>query len=192
MLLSGGTGAAGPAIAQEQVALVGSQVRWTPEVTFNDGVESTLFEIRVTDNASAAYLTTRGALDADPVVPADAATFTNDLIRLYDDGGNGIWIFSDGGGSWTRSENTGARSIALIEGFNLVMRDGPYGTPVAEAVAGVGTALQSLFTWDPFAQAFRSFTAGLTAAFNTATTLNRGAGVWILVNRGIAWEQPAP
>lgn len=38
LLLAGEARAAGAVVAQEQTALVNDQVRWTPEVIFNDGV----------------------------------------------------------------------------------------------------------------------------------------------------------
>ena len=106
--------------------------------------------------------------------------------------GEGVWIFSQGGGGWTQRPFTEARSVFLLSGFNLVTWSGASGTPVAEAIAGLGDAFEVLFTWDADAQTFRSHNAAVPAAFNTAASLARGEGVWIRVNRAASWEQPAP
>ncbi|HJN92158.1 MAG TPA: hypothetical protein QGF05_05470 [Dehalococcoidia bacterium] len=82
--------------------------------------------------------------------------------------------------------------MELQAGFNLVMWTGPDGTPVADAIGGLGDALRALFTYDGTNQVFRSFRPALPAALNSATTLNFGDGVWIQVARDAAWDQPAP
>jgi len=114
----------------------------------------------------------------------------NTLDRFLD--GDGVWIFSQGGGNWTQRPFTETRSVRLAQGFNLVMWSGDSGTPVAEAIAGLGDAFEALFTWDTDAQTFRAHNAAVPAAFNTAASLARGEGVWIRVNRAASWEQPAP
>ena len=106
--------------------------------------------------------------------------------------GEGVWVFSPGGGAWTQRPFTEARSVPLSQGFNLVMWSGASGTPMADAVAGLGADFEVLFTWDTTAQTFLSFNADVPPAFNTAATLTRGEGVWIRVTRATTWDQPAP
>jgi len=62
---------------QHQADLDTDQVSWSPEVIFNDGVESTWFEVRLTSVFKAAF-------------------FASDLIRLFDDGTQGDRIAGDG------------------------------------------------------------------------------------------------
>lgn len=54
-----------------------------------------------------------------------------------------------------QTDQTAARTVALQSGFNLVMWTGPDGALVTEAVAGLGDALEALFTWDAAAQQFQ-------------------------------------
>ena len=80
---------------------------------------------------------------------------------------------------------------ALLPGFNLVTWTGPDATPVADAVAGLGDALDAVFAWDQAAQAFLRYGPTAPAFLNTLDTLDYGQGIWVLVNRAVDWAQPA-
>jgi hypothetical protein len=108
--------------------------------------------------------------------------------------GDGVWLFitAPSGAQWVQPALTSARDAALRRGFNLVTWSGPSGASVEQAVAGLGSALDILFTWDPASQTFRSFNPTAPPFLNTAGTLRHGEGVWIQVNRAVTWSQPAP
>ena len=109
---------------------------------------------------------------------------------------DGFWLYMDGTPGQARSLLVrvvdAARSVALSEGFNLVLWGGPDEMPVAEAVASLGDAVRSVQTWDVATQSFRTFRPTVPAAVNSARVLRHGDGVWIDVDRATTWEQPAP
>jgi hypothetical protein len=108
--------------------------------------------------------------------------------------GDGVWLFisAPSGTQWVQPAFTTARDVALERGFNLVTWSGPSGASVAEAVAGLGNALDILFTWDPTSQAFRTFSPTALSFLNSADTFTHGEGVWMQINRAETWSQPAP
>ena len=107
--------------------------------------------------------------------------------------GDGIWVHAAaGGGVWEQPAFTGARSISLRSGFNLVTWSGPDKMAAAAAIAGLGGALDVLFVWDEQAQRYLSYTPGAPEFLDTADALFHGEGVWIKVNRAMTWAQPAP
>ncbi|MEE9278086.1 MAG: integrin alpha, partial [Dehalococcoidia bacterium] len=123
---------------------------------------------------------------------AAAPAIVNTLSEL--NSGDGVWLFvtDPAGAAWTQPAISGARSVDLLSGFNLVMWTGPDGMPVADAVAGLGDALNAVFRWDTEADEFLIYGPGRPDFLNTAKTLNSGEGLWIDVSRAIRWEQPAP
>ena len=106
--------------------------------------------------------------------------------------GDGVWIFAEQETTWLQPAPWWQRDVDLHRGFNLVLWTGGNGTPVAEAVASLGDALVSLFTWEAAAQQFFSYGPGRLDFLNTARTLDYGDGVWLEVNRDSTWSQPAP
>lgn len=108
--------------------------------------------------------------------------------------GDGVWLLitAPGGTEWVQPSFTTARDVALDRGFNLVTWSGPSGASVAQAVAGLGNALDILFTWDPASQTFRSFNPTAPSFLNSADTFQHGEGVWMQINRATTWSQPAP
>ena len=107
--------------------------------------------------------------------------------------GDGLWtlISSTGGAAWEQPAFTDPRTVSLEPGFNLVIWTGLSGTPVADAIAGLGDAVITLYTWDAASQRFLSFSASGPAFLNTATALEHGQGLWIQVSRALAWPQPS-
>ena len=124
----------------------------------------------------------------DPAAPP----FLNSLTEFST--GEGLWLFVPPPALlfWEQPEFTGPRSVPLQAGFNLVTWTGPDGASVADAVAGLGGALRSLFVWDAGAQTFRSYNPAQPAFLNTATQLRFGDGLWIEVATPLTWEGPAP
>jgi len=108
--------------------------------------------------------------------------------------GDGVWIHvtDRAGATWTQPAFFGARSVPLRAGFNLVMWTGPDGTPIADAVAGLGGALQVLFTYNAASQQFLTFRPSAPAFLNSTEVLNNGDGVWIEMSADATWDQPAP
>ena len=107
--------------------------------------------------------------------------------------GQGVWLHVDGaaGARWQRPSFAGPRLQDLIAGWNLVMWSGPDGTPVPEAVRAIAEVLRILYRWDPSADRFHAYAPGLPASGNDAGTLTNGEGLWLLIDRPIAWPQPA-
>ena len=75
----------------------------------------------------------------------DAPPILNSLDQIAF--GDGVWIFADAETTWVQPAPWWQRDVPLRAGFNLVLWTGGNGTPVEEAVAGLGTALSGLFTW---------------------------------------------
>ncbi|HJN91587.1 MAG TPA: hypothetical protein QGF05_02525 [Dehalococcoidia bacterium] len=113
--------------------------------------------------------------------------------------GEGVWLLTPTGGQWTQPPIPEAQTVSLLAGFNLVIWTGPDGTPVERAVASLGSALERLFLWDAAAQAFTTFSLTQPAFLNSASSvprgagvwirMSRGAGVWIRMSRGASWDQ---
>ena len=135
-----------PGFVSTQTSLAERQVSWTPEAIFNDGVESTLFEVRINsgrfDNA---LISTNGVLDSDPVLPAETASLGDELIQIFDDGSHGDIlpgdrIFSrsgitasgrlqhDGGTHQTLRNN-----VILVDGYNYFAQSTETGVSVVDA-----------------------------------------------------------
>jgi hypothetical protein len=106
--------------------------------------------------------------------------------------GAGVWTFIDGATplDWEQPAFSEARSVSLAQGFNLAMWTGPDGTSITDAIAGLD-GVQGLFIWDAAARTFLTFNPILPPALNTATTLNHGFGVWVLMANAGIWDQPA-
>ena len=102
-------------------------------------------------------------------------------------------IVSDGAGNEGRAAAVivAAQRVAnLVEGWNLVGWTGD--APVAEAVAPIIDAVQSVFTWDATAQGFLLFDPSGPAFVNSLDQLRQGDGVWVNMgsNSGV-WTQPS-
>lgn len=121
----------------------------------------------------------------------DAPAFINDLEELVL--GDGLWINIDdpGGATWTQPDFTGARSVDLVPGLQIVVWTGPDGIAIEEALAGLPAAVIQVLTWDAASQRFRTFNPLLPASLNTLRTLSHGDAFWIEVAQGAIWDQPA-
>ena len=108
--------------------------------------------------------------------------------------GTGAWLrIGDSQGlDWIQPDRLDLGPIALQSGFNLVVWRGANNTPVAEAVAELCGALQSLFLWDAAQQRFLSYSPAQPAFLNSATTLTHGDGVWLNMSGGASWTAAGP
>jgi len=108
--------------------------------------------------------------------------------------GDGVWVrVNDAAGTaWEQPAVLTGRTVPLAVGWNLVMWTGGDGFPVVDAVASFAGVLETLFTWDAAAQAFRSYGPNVPSFLNTADTLRFGDGVWMLMTEAATWAQSAP
>lgn len=83
-----------------------------------------------------------------------------------------------------------ARAVPLAEGWNLVSWSGDE-TALADATQSIAGALLTILTFDATTQTFDSHTTTGPSFLNTLTTLRRGDGVWVRVDRDTVWLQPA-
>jgi len=131
-----------------------------------------------------------GETQAFETVTATGPAFLNNLSQV--DGGDGLWLFSHGDTFWEQPVITGARSVALSAGFNLVTWTGLHGMPIADALASLGEAVESAFTYEELSDTFLSFGPALPPALNTLAALAYGEALWLRVSEARTWEQPAP
>ena len=75
----------------------------------------------------------------------------------------------------------GAVDLPIAAGFNQIGWVGP-STPVAEAVAHLDDVLLGVWVWDPELNAFLTYGPDSPSFLNTLTTLEYGAGTWILTS----------
>ena len=108
--------------------------------------------------------------------------------------GDGVWVrVNDATGTaWEQPAVLTGRTVPLFVGWNLVMWTGGDGFPVVDAVESFAGSLETLFTWDATAQAFRSYGPSVPSFLNTADTLRFGDGVWMLMTEAATWVQSAP
>ena len=107
--------------------------------------------------------------------------------------GDALWLLLDeDDGSpviWEQVLIDGPRSVALPAGLSLQTRTGPT-TSAAEAVAGLGGALESLHVWQ--GNRFLSYTTGRLDVLNEVRELHYGAAFWIRMSEASSWTQPTP
>ena len=105
---------------------------------------------------------------------------------------------------WRRSTEPTRGLVKLRTGWNLVAWSGADGTPIDDAVKGIGWSLRSVRRWNPTTQQWTSWTspersAQLIAAANAdqeaagdsaMPAIRRGEALWINVARAVNWLQP--
>lgn len=131
-----------------------------------------------------------GETQAFESVTAAGPSFLNSLAQV--DGGDGLWLFSEGATRWRQPVTTTARSVGLFAGFNLVTWTGRHGTPIEEALAPLGGVVESAFTYEELSETFLSFGPALPPALNTLAALAYGEALWLRVSEARTWQQPAP
>ena len=125
--------------------------------------------------------------------PDPALAFLNTLTALTPGQAFFIEVTSPDGVVWEQAVSlTAARSVALFSGFNFVGWSGPELTPLAEAIASLGTAVRSAFLWDPEAQEYLIYFRDAPAGLNTLDFfLPYSRAVWIFMDAATTWNQPA-
>ncbi len=115
----------------------------------------------------------------------------NSLDVLHE--GEAVWIYSTAAGprTWTQPGLRHQRAIDLQPGFNFVAWTGPDGTPVAQAIAELGSAVIRVTAWDAARQRFLTFDPALPRAPGDNFALGVGQGLWLQAARGVRWFQPA-
>ena len=113
-----------------------------------------------------------GETQAFETVTATGLSFLNNLSQV--DGGDGLWLFSEGATAWQQPVTTSARSVDLFPGFNLVTWTGPHGMPITDALGPLGDAVESAFTYEELSNTFLSFGPALPPALNTLEALAYG------------------
>ena len=83
------------------------------------------------------------------------------------------------------------RTVSLAPGFNLVGWTGPDGVPLARIAQAIGPAVVAIWLYDPLAPRFLVFRPGAPPVANTASTINHGDGLWLLLDTAVTWPQPA-
>jgi hypothetical protein len=121
-----------------------------------------------------------------------APSFLNDLDFLAT--GDGLWLFSTGNSpiEWEvpiAVDGLADPSVSLAAGSNLTTWLGADGASITAAIAGLGNAFISLQTWDPLAERFLIYAAGVPTFVNEISTLFFGDAVWITVSRAVDWIQ---
>ena len=83
------------------------------------------------------------------------------------------------------------RTVALVEGWNLVGWTGEgVGLEALTAALPAGDA-DSLHVFDAAAQRYRSFDVNSPLFLNALDTLPGGGGLWVFAERALRWTQPA-
>ena len=105
--------------------------------------------------------------------------------------GLGLWVLSERPAIWRMPGLGRERSVSLAPGFNLAGWTGPDGVALAEITRALGPAVVAVWVFDPLAQEFRVFRPDGPPRSNTASTVNHGDGLWLLLESAVIWPQPA-
>ena len=105
--------------------------------------------------------------------------------------GDGLWVLARQPAIWRMPGLGRERTVSLAPGFNLVGWTGPDGVPLARIAEAIGPAVVAIYLYDPLAPRFLVFRPGAPPALNTASTINHGDGLWLLLESAVTWPQPA-
>ena len=105
--------------------------------------------------------------------------------------GAGLWVLSERPAIWRMPGLGRERSVSLAPGFNLAGWTGPDGVALAEITRALGPAVVAVWVFDPLAQEFRAYRPAGPSRLNTASTINHGDGLWLLLESAVIWPQPA-
>ncbi len=107
--------------------------------------------------------------------------------------GMGLWLLIGGDAPvrWDRPIALEGADLRLSSGLNLVGWTGDDGTPVREALQGLGDAVLGTWGWDAAEQQYVHYNLRSSGAVRTQLDLRRGAALWVEVADPVAWLQPA-
>ena len=120
-----------------------------------------------------------------------APAFLNTLDEISQGDAVFIFVTEPSGTFWPQPDFAAPRTVALADGFNLVLWTGPSGTPIEDAIESIIDQVNAVFAWDRVTQSFLTFRPGAPAFLNTATTIDFGEGVWVDMSAPATWEQPS-
>jgi len=109
--------------------------------------------------------------------------------------GMGLWLEIDGEEQviWTRSghPDPAAGLITLREGWNLVAWVGSTGVGLGEAVAGLGSGIETALTWDAEGKRFGYYVPGAEELTGPVPVLSLGDALWLYSSGEQYWLQPS-
>ncbi len=105
--------------------------------------------------------------------------------------GMGLWVYAERPAIWRMPGLGRERAVSLVPGFNLAGWTGPDGVALAEVTRALGAAVVAVWVFDPLAQRFLSYRPDGPPGVNTASTVNHGDGLWLLLESAVIWPQPA-
>ena len=106
--------------------------------------------------------------------------------------GIGVWLQLDGDDAVIlRQSRTPARgSVTLKPGLNAVAWMGVDGTPLTDAIRGIGKSLDRIAIWSDANDSYVSYDPSQLDQARSAPVLNRGDAIWVTVSRNVHWLQP--
>ena len=105
--------------------------------------------------------------------------------------GAGLWVRAAQPAIWRMPGLGRERTVSLVRGFNLAGWTGPDGVALAEITRALGPAVVAVWVFDPLAQDFRVYRPDGPPRLNTASSVNHGDGLWLLLEGAVIWPQPA-
>ncbi|MXY80437.1 MAG: hypothetical protein F4Y94_12340 [Chloroflexi bacterium] len=105
--------------------------------------------------------------------------------------GDGLWVLARQPAIWRMPGLGRERTVSLAPGFNLVGWTGPDGVALARIAAAIGPAVVAIWLYDPLTPQFLVFRPGAPPTVNTASTINHGDGLWLVLQTAVTWPQPA-
>ena len=105
--------------------------------------------------------------------------------------GRGFWMYVGGTATveWTRPIVADPVLLSLHQGGNLVAWTGADGTPIEEAVARFGRALEGAARWNPVTERFEHYRPGAPGGAGTLRELRYGDAFFIDLSEAARWWQ---
>ena len=147
-----------------------------------EGIEGDVFAIFAWDAATQAWLSFH----------VGAPSFLNTLTVLTP--GQAVVVLTDDpdGVVWNMgSAIVEARDVELRAGFNFVGWTGPELAPIADVMAGLGDAVESLFMLNPQTGTFLSYFAAGPDFVNDLDAVPYSRAIWVMVTSDVTWTIPA-
>ncbi len=106
--------------------------------------------------------------------------------------GMGLWLLIGGDAPvrWDRPIALEGAELRLHPGLNLVGWTGDDGTPVREALQGLGDAALAAWGWDAAGQQYVRHSLRSSGQADTGPGLRRGDALMIRAARAVEWDQP--
>ena len=107
--------------------------------------------------------------------------------------GMGLWLLIGGDApvQWDRPIALEGADLRLRPGLNLVGWTGDDGTPVREALRGLGDAALAAWGWDAAEQQYVRYRLRSSGWADTRPDLRRGDALMVRIAKPVDWRQPA-